>query len=97
MATVTLIVEHGCLATPGEACKDPLTRQYILRDNAGIILMHYYQAGDVDTFVWPKSPYWSDGEYTKNLINALYGAREMGHVPSDTDRATLPDGSTVEF
>lgn len=98
MTTVTLIIEHGSLCTPDFPELDVLTRQYLMRDGAqGIFLIYRYEAGDCDLFGWPRVNDWTDPEFHNKLQSALYDAREMGHVPSHTTQALLPDGSTISF
>lgn len=97
MASITLMVLHDSLAIPGELVKDELTRKYILRDEAGIMVIRRYDAGDADTFGWPLSAYWLEKDWKAELARALFDDRECGHFPSDVDEAVLPDGQVVSF
>lgn len=97
MAKVVLMVLDGMLATPGDAVKDALTRQYVLRDREGIVVVRQYDAGDVDVFQWPLNAYWLAKDWEADLARALFDAREMGYFGSDVDEAELPDGRSVSF
>ena len=74
-----------------------MTNQIELKDSDGRlalpngeILICWYDAGDVDT-IETKAP------NKETLISALFGAREMGEVPSSTDSAKLPNGEVIDF
>ena len=63
-----------------------------LRLNLESILLVRYPEGDCDSINWPFK-----GKDAENLESALFDAREMGDVPSDTRFVVLPDGGTFHF
>jgi hypothetical protein len=57
------------------------------------ILLVRYPEGDCDSINWP----FQSKKDVENLESALFDAREMGDVPSDTRAVTLPDGGFFCF
>ena len=57
------------------------------------ILLVRYPEGDCDSINWP----FESKKDAANLESALFDAREMDHVPSDTRFVVLPDGGTFHF
>jgi hypothetical protein len=57
------------------------------------ILLVRYPEGDCDSIPWP----FQRKKDAENLESALFDAREMGDVPSDTRFVKLPDGGTFHF
>lgn len=57
---------------------------------SGEILICFYDEGDINTIN-------SANPDTGDLFSALYGAREMGEIPSDTDTVCLPCGKEFDM
>ena len=64
-----------------------------LRLNLESILLVRYPEGDCDSIPWP----FHSKDDLEHLESALFDAREMGDVPSDTRFVKLPDGATFHF
>jgi hypothetical protein len=94
---IKLQVLYGkLLATSREdACQDYRRRMDSLPSECGpeekpkeFILADHDETGDVITGSWPLNT----EKRRENLRCLLYGARETGQLPSDTEKVLLPDG-----
>ena len=54
------------------------------------VLIYFYDQGDVDTIR-------ADKPNMDHLFSALYGEREMGNIPSDTETVYLPCGKEIDM
>jgi hypothetical protein len=71
---------------------------FINTEQENMLVLVVYPAGDCDTFKWPlDTSYRSLNRQHENIIHAMYDAREMGHIPSDTTHVALPDSTLLSL
>lgn len=94
MTTIRLVVdEYSSLQFPFGGVNDDFESDA----NTPATLMYYYEAGDVDSFVFPlsRNEYMTDVE--RKLARALFDERESNpFFPTDAV-IELPDGTVFDF